>query len=259
LRTAFCWCFMVTEREKPLNSERLTMFDPLVWSQFLKEGEVTEVRVLGVQGKNSAWGNEWARGTVSGYFDDHEAFCKAVKLADRAKHGGIYFTVQVIDPRLIGRAFNRLRVVDTTTSDNNVIALRWLLLDTDPIRPSGVSSSDSELKQALAVRDGVAEWMTSEMGFAAPIRAMSGNGGHLLFRLPDMPVGDDSKAFIKTTLQGIATRFDTDTVLIDQTVSNPARIWKLYGTTARKGDPIPAGPHRAARPHRMAYIETLGR
>ena len=43
---------------------------------------------------------------------------------------------------------------------------------------------------------------------------------------------------------------------IDTTVFNPARIWKLYGTTARKGDPVPAGPSREARPHRMAYIDS---
>ena len=44
---------------------------------------------------------------------------------------------------------------------------------------------------------------------------------------------------------------------IDTAVFNPGRIWKAYGTTARKGDSIPAGPHREARPHRMAYLDSI--
>jgi len=87
---------------------------------------------------------------------------------------------------------------------------------------------------------------------------MSGNGGHLLFRLSDLPVNDNSKSFIKNTLEGMANRFDTDSIKVDTTVFNPARIWKLYGTTARKGDAVPAGRNREARPYRTAYIDGLG-
>ena len=92
----------------------------------------------------------------------------------------------------------------------------------------------------------------------SPIKAVSGNGGHLLFRLPDMPVSDKTKLFIKNTLTGISSRFGNGTIVIDTTVHNPARIWKLYGTTARKGDEVPAGPKRESRPHRMSYIDDLG-
>ena len=33
----------------------------------------------------------------------------------------------------------------------------------------------------------------------------------------------------------------------DATVYNPARVWKLYGTTAKKGDPTEDRPHRKAQ------------
>jgi len=235
-----------------------TLFDPEVFSIFVKPGEVVEVRILKALGKSEAWGNEYARGTVSGYFDDHEAFCRAVKETDKASHGGIYFTLQGIDSRLIARSFNRLKPSDLMTSDNNVRFYRWLPVDVDPERPAGISSSARELKAALELRDIVAEWIIKEMSFPQPIRAMSGNGGHLLFRLPNLPVNDENKAFIKNTLEGLADRFNTGTVHIDTTTHNPARIWKLYGTTARKGDPVPEGPGREARPHRAAYIDDLG-
>jgi hypothetical protein len=234
-----------------------TVFEKCIWKLFVQQGEVVEVRILKVFGNSPAW-EGFAKGTVSGYFDDHEKFFKSVRAADKARHNGIYFTLQVIDPRLIGRAFNRLKAAETTTSDQNVIAYRWLPVDVDPIRPSGISSSDSELKAALDLRDIVASEITREMGLPAPIRAVSGNGGHLLYRLPDLPANEESQLFIKTTLTGLSDRFDTDTVKIDTTVFNPARIWKLYGTTSKKGDAIPAGRHREARPHRPAYIDNLG-
>ena len=235
-----------------------TLFDKEIFELFVKSGEVVEVRILKVYGKSAAWANDFAKGTVSGYFDDHNLFCEAVKKADKFPHSGIYFTLQVIDPRLIGRAFNRLKPSTLTTSDNNVIAYRWLPIDIDPVRPAGVSSSDSELHDALKLRNEIAERAINKLNFSKPIKAMSGNGGHLLFRLPGLPANDETKGFIKNTLEGIAARFDTNLIKVDTAVFNPARIWKLYGTTARKGDAVPAGPQREARPYRMAYIDDLG-
>jgi hypothetical protein len=234
-----------------------TLLEKRIWNLFVKPGEVEEVRILKTYGKRQAW-EGFAKGVVSGYFDDHKVFCDAVKAADMAPHGGIYFTLHVIDRRLIGRAFNRLRASDTTTSDHNVIAYRWLPIDIDPVKPSGIPSSDKELKEALELRDEIAAYAVSELKFSKPIKAMSGNGGHLLFRLPDMPVSDESKLFVYTTLTGLANQFSSKRVNIDTSVHNPARIWKLYGTTARKGDEVPAGTYREARPYRMSYIEDLG-
>jgi hypothetical protein len=235
-----------------------TLFRRHIFETFVEPGEVVEVRILKASGKSSAWGDEAARGTVSGYYDDFLRFRDDVRLADKATHSGIYFTLQVVDPRLIGRAFNRMRPADLTTADPNVLAYRWLPVDLDPVRPSGISSSESELAEALELRDAVAEWCVGELSFPRPMRAVSGNGGHLLFRLPDLPVNDENKAFIKNTLEGLATRFNTDRVRVDTTCHNPARIWKLYGTTARKGDEVLARQDREARPYRMSYIDDLG-
>jgi len=158
---------------------------------------------------------------------------------------------------LLGRAFNRIRQTDQTTSDRDVRFYRWLPLDLDPVRPAGISSSDSELADALKLSDVVADYCVKEKGFSKPIRAMSGNGAHLLFRLADLPANDENKKMIKNFLEGLAQRFDTEIVKLDTTVYNPARVWKLYGTQARKGDPLPAGQYREARPHRESFIYDL--
>jgi hypothetical protein len=237
------------------DNSRLTLFDNHVFETFIKPGEVVEIRIPQAEGSLDG---KYVRGTVSGYFDDFGAFCEAVRKAEELRHDGIYFTLQVIDPRLLARAFNRIKVSGLTTSDNNVFAYRWLPLDFDPVRPSGISSSDSELREALSLRDTVSQWIIDNLHFPKPVKAMSGNGGHSLFRLPDLPVNKDNTAFIKNTLEGLAQRFNTDKVTIDTKVFNPARIWKLYGTTVSKGDQLPGTHHREARPFRMAYIEDLG-
>ena len=236
-----------------------TLFDIEVWEIFVKPGEVIEMRVLGAFGKSIAWGGGFAKGTVSGYFDNHEDFSKYLKLADQAKCHGVYITLQVIDSRLIGRAMNRLKPANQTTSDQNVLFYRWVPVDIDPNRPSGISSSDSELHAAMEMRETVAAWVIDNLGLSSPLRGMSGNGAHLLFPLPDLPVSEGPEAFIKKTLQGLSDRFSNDKVTIDTTVFNPSRIWKAYGTTARKGDQVPANQYRESRPHRMAFIDDLGR
>jgi hypothetical protein len=116
-----------------------TLLDKHVFETFINPGEVVEIRIPHTEGTldgKRIWG------TASGYFDDHGKFCEAVKKAETLRHEGIYFTLQVIDPRLLARAFNRLKVKGPTTSDNNVLAYRWLPLDFDPVRPSGASKGD---------------------------------------------------------------------------------------------------------------------
>src|SRR5262249_11210167 len=140
---------------------------------------------------------------------------------------------------------NRVRVVgeDETTNDNNILCRRWLPIDADPRRPSGISSTDAEKAKALEVVLAIRYYLNG-LGWPAPILADSGNGYHLLYRL-DLPVNDGG--LVERTLKALAVRFDTDAVALDQKVFNPARIWKLYGTTSCKGDSTSDRPHRQSR------------
>jgi hypothetical protein len=72
----------------------------------------------------------------------------------------------------------------------------------------------------------------------------SGNGYYLLYRI-DLPADDGG--LVKRVLLALAQRFDTDAVKIDPAVFNPARICKVPGTWARKGDNTPERPHRESR------------
>ncbi len=88
----------------------------------------------------------------------------------------------------------------------------------------------------------------SGVGWPEPILADSGNGAHLLYRI-DLPANDDG--LVKRVLEGLAFRFDDAEVRVDTTTHNPARIWKLYGTLAAKGDDTDERPHRLAR---LTYV-----
>ncbi len=200
---------------------------------------VTEIRALDAYASS---GDERWPTTYSGYFDSPEEAARNLAMLKGAK--GIYFVPNAADPALLARACNRLRKTPKgeSTSDSNIIARRWLLLDFDAIRPSGISASDAEHQAALDKAEVVAEFLTG-LGWPAPVYADSGNGAHLLYRI-DLAADDDG--IVQRTLQALADKFNDDTVKVDTGVFNPARVWKCYGTKCCKGDDTPDRPHRMA-------------
>ncbi len=205
----------------------------------LAPGQVTELRALGVSTP------EYRRGhTVSGYFNDVEALAQvAMEVAPDA--AGVYFTPNPVNPALLARASNRARAVnqEPLSSDPDVVARRWLLVDIDAVRPAGISSTDTEHDAAIAKAKVIREALAAR-GWPQPILADSGNGTHLLYRV-DLPVDDGG--IVKRALEALAAEFDDNLSHVDTKVFNPARIWKLYGTVARKGDDLSDRPHRMAR------------
>ena len=87
--------------------------------------------------------------THSGYFDDYERLACAVEALDADPSvAGIYVTLNAVNPALLSRRANRIKMrlgrKDATTADADIIRRRWLPIDIDPIRPSGVSSTETE-------------------------------------------------------------------------------------------------------------------
>jgi hypothetical protein len=198
-------------------------------------GDVVEVRIP----KTRA-------GVISGYFDSFSAMAAAITEADaKYRAGGVYYVLNRTDRALLGRAYNRLKeYAEHTTSDGNIRCRRWLPVDLDPVRPAGISSSDDEHEAALARGRTIAREMVSEWG--EPILADSGNGAHLLYTI-DLPNDEDALRLVTGALGELDKRYSDDLVKVDVTCANAARIWKAYGTVARKGDSISGRPHRISR------------
>ena len=228
-----------------------------VYELFFKPGEVVEIRAIGrLGGKNKVWSGFCRSGVVAGYFNDAEGFARAAAslntISSDPPHG-IYYTANPVRPDLLARAAGRLVASPKqSTQDSDIVCLRWLLVDMDPKRPAGISSSDEEKDAAKACGSELTKWLEESLGFGRGVRANSGNGYHVLYRLDDLPNTDENKALLQKCLAAIGARFNSDQIEIDQTVFNPARIWKLYGTHARKGD------HITDRPWRQSMIMDSG-
>lgn len=188
--------------------------------------------------------------THSGYFDDYESLARAVEALDADPSvAGIYVTLNAVNPALFARRANRIKMrlsrKDATTADVDILRRSWFPVDIDPIRPSGVSSTDAEHAAALAAAERIAAYLT-EQGFPSPIKADSGNGAHLLYRV-DLPNDEAATEVVKGALTTLDALFSNEAVTVDTANHNAARIWKLYGTLSRKGDNTPERPHRRAK------------
>jgi hypothetical protein len=181
--------------------------------------------------------------TTSGYYNDRAALAvEAGKLEDRGHT--VYVTLNEVNPALLSRAANRARKVyrEPLTSDADIFRRRWLPLDLDPKRPSGVSATDEEKEAARGRASEVREHLKAR-GWPEPVYGDSGNGYHLLYQV-DLPNDAESLVLVRGVLEGLSFKFSDELVSVDTTTSNAARIWKLYGTTARKGDSTKDRPHR---------------
>jgi len=187
----------------------------------------------------------------SGYFDDQEALVtQALSLDSLPEVQGIYVTLNEVNPALLARRANRVKLrlgrKDATTADADILRRRWFPIDVDPQRPSGVSSTDGEHQAALVRAEEIARFLGNEKGWPAPVLADSGNGAHLLYRI-DLPNDDASRDLVKRCLEVLDLLFSDPACSIDTANFNAARIWKLYGTTSRKGDHTRDRPHRVSR------------
>ena len=206
---------------------------------WFQAGDVFEVRVL------DAVSADYRREHIeSGYFDYEHISAVPEALKRLLSFRGVYVTVNPVNPDLLARAVNRLRPAgrNPTTADTDIVRRRWLLIDCDPRRASGVSSSNAEHESALAkareIRDGL-----SSLGWPDPIMTDSGNGAQLMYRI-DLPADDGE--LVRRVIGEIA-KASSEQVAIDTSVHNPARIWRLPGTMNCKGDSIPERPHRMTR------------
>jgi hypothetical protein len=192
------------------------------------------------------------RRTVSGYFNDPDRLAEAALEWD-GQAPAVYVTLNPVKSALLARAHNRVKLyADLATSDSDVERRVWFPIDLDPVRPRGISATDAEHEAALERAEAVAAFLTAK-GWPAPMIGDSGNGAHLLFAI-DLPNDQETDALIQGGLEALAFLFSDDCVELDRSVSNAARVWKLYGTLACKGDSTEQRPHRRSALLRVPKI-----
>lgn len=236
------------------------------WSLFYRSGHVVEVRIfLHSAGKSNLW--EGFGATLSGYFDNQDAFVKTVaEIEKRFRPEASYTTINPVDKRLAARANNRFIVAKRGegASDKDIKGRAWLMIDLDPIRPNGIAATDEEVAIALARRDQILAALTKR-GWPEPVMMFSGNGWHLFYQI-ELSNTDSSRDLLRDVLCGLQLQFsDKDKkddlgsavaegeigVKLDGSVFNAGRITKLYGTWTRKGD------QNDGRFHRQSYVDNI--
>lgn len=202
-------------------------------NQLKPNGELFEVRIMG------------GRAPISGYFRDADTLVKAFDTVD-LRNTNVYITLNKPNDALYSRQqADRFLSVKNTTSDKEIDALDWLFVDLDPERPSGISSTNDELKASMELAQKVYVYLKG-VGFEEPVKAFSGNGYHLLYRI-GLQNNEDNINLVKRCLQALSQMFSNDVVKVDTANFNPSRICKLYGTLAQKGSNTHDRPHRFAR------------
>lgn len=193
-----------------------------------KEHEALEIRIK-------------HNGSMSGWFFGKGSGNEIVKLVEQydGKAEAIYVTLNPINPEVLTRTGEQ---TSRLTKDGDISRRAFILVDVDPVRPADVSSTDEEKEQAHLVILRIKEAL-AERGFPEPHLADSGNGYHLLYPC-NIPNDDDSKALVRGFLGELASQFSTEWAKVDTVVYNAARIVKLYGTVAKKGEDTPQSPHR---------------
>ena len=201
---------------------------------FVSDDAITELRAFGPTGQ-----------ILSGTFSGNNLEGMARAAAEMRGFRGVYFVPNPINNNNRPPT-NEIKPAGKTTADIDIAERRWILIDVDPVRPSDTSATDDERREAWRVLCNVQSAMESA-GFRGPIVACSGNGWHLSY--PIARANDEiATNEIKALLAGLDQRCSSAGARVDTKTYNASRIWKLYGTTARKG------VETAERPHRVAFV-----
>jgi hypothetical protein len=181
--------------------------------------------------------------TRSGYFQRNGAALRAIADEDASGAAAVYVTLNPVNPALHARCRNRVQgFAETVTSDREILRRRNLLIDADPVRPSGISSTDEEHDLACQRVHAIVGFLET-FGVERLLIADSGNGWHLIVPI-DLPNDDASRILCENVLKALDHHFSDARVKIDVSVANASRLVKCYGTMVRKGDSTPDRPHR---------------
>ena len=209
---------------------------------FVEPGAVAELRVINYAERGNGYTKNY-----SGYYNNLEKMAEdAAQFGKRAP--AVYFTLNTCNPALLARANNRTKAVvkrASSTTDENISHLQWLPIDIDAIRPAGISSTDEQHEASIERCRGIMKYLTKQ-GWPEPVAADSGNGAHLCYKI-DMENVKENTELVKGCLEALDKMYSDDMAAVDTGVFNASRIWKLYGTTARKGDPTLDRPHRLSK------------
>lgn len=195
------------------------------WDIFKSGNPLVEIRLLG------------DKKTASGYFSSVDVLIEKLRpfTQKTRPYYNVYWTLNVLRPECYTRSQQDciIEFPSNTTTDAEIIARDWVLVDIDCNRIAGVNATRQEAIYAHAKAEQVENFLLSQ-GFHQPVKVFSGSGVHLYLKCA-LACTDANDKLIKDFLLAIGMLFDDANCKIDSTVANRARISRLPGTWNRKG------------------------
>ena len=225
------------EEERPPSGEKSCRIDPQAIQRtadlLLEINGAVEVRAIYEEGP-----------PVIGRFDNsdslvHEIMRREVERPPKIFIVNLHRPVEGID---CPNKFTGL----TAIREDTIEGYSFILVDMDPDRPANTSSTQAQLDEAEEMCLDILQLLTEELSWPEPLITMSGNGFHLLFKV-ELPNSPEVKDLIHQVLLALAGKFNTKTCIVDTGNFDAARLWKLPGTMARKGEETAETPHRLTR------------
>jgi hypothetical protein len=211
-------------------------------------GAVVEIRVVGIKPPR---GKPY---TAAGYFKDSEKAARACLEYERREPEGVFLTLNEVDPECWARSPEKITdYQQPTTSDGDITRRRWLPIDCDPKRVSGVCATEKKVAAAAAFAPTCKAILREKYAWPDPVEATSGNGHYLLYAV-DLPNDEASRELLKAVLAAIDHQArkvpvpeGTPPVKVDDSMFNAARVVRVIGTLNAKGESTPDQPHRLSR------------
>lgn len=177
---------------------------------------------------------------LTGKFDSPEAAISAIN-----QHAGNYHFFSSINPigDLQKLSTNELKD-GLSFGDSDVSRIIEIIIDVDPVRPSGVAANESE--QIAAQQVVTAIYSDLEKAQIKYRIYSSGNGYHISIMVPSYSI--DRKNEVAELLKFLDKKYSTNEATVDVTMGNPSKICRIPGTLNLKGD------NSLDRPFRMAEM-----
>lgn len=220
-----------------------------------------EIRGIGnVDGKHRSY---------SGWFASVGGLMSALEQMEHLNLNWYFVFNQIDYDQLNGKMRNsscmeKFAISNHCICDIDIVRRKWVMLDFDPVRPSGTSSTFEQLSYASMTAKKVWDFLFHN-GFYDYVGCVSGNGYHIM--LPcDLEANEQTDNLVSDFIKVISMLFSDENVAIDTQVSNRARLTKLYGTVAHKGEHSALTPHRTScfkhvpqeiKPIDKAYFEKI--
>lgn len=160
----------------------------------------------------------------------------------------LYVTVNAVHPGAIGRSPFLWTPSGKATGQSDITRITHLVLDFDPVRPSGVASNTSEHEQALHAADWLVRAVQRHYNRNPRLVLDTGNGAQVLYAL-DAPNTPETVRQLKGAIEyfqrGVEKQFPT--VKLDPATTNPAQLTRLPFTKNAKGYEWKDRVHRTVR------------